>query len=69
MSSSSSSSTADRLQRLSAAVALAAVPWALLVPTDPDDAEWIVKLGRSRSRIEVVADTLDGVLDLALGEI
>lgn len=37
--------------------------WALLVPTDPNDHEWIIRLGED---LEVVADRLDLVLDLAL---
>lgn len=56
--------TSDRLQRLAMEVGRLGVRWVLTVPP-PGDPEWVVRLGQ----IEVVADTLDGVLDLALGEL
>jgi len=56
--------TSDRLQRLAVEVGRLGVPWALMVPP-LGDPEWVVRLGK----VEVVADTLDGALDLALGEL
>ena len=63
-------STQEKLVRLSAGVAEARkvdpkIRWALIVPNDPSDAEWIVRVGA----VECVAGDLDGAIDAALGEV
>ena len=53
---------ARRLRTLAAAVHARGLRWALLVPTEPGDAEWVVRLGR----VEVVAETLERALEVAV---
>ena len=55
------------LQRLVAGVIERRGRWSLLVPPDPLDEEWIVRLEPEAGRtIEVVAESLDRALEIAI---
>lgn len=58
----------EKFEWLACAVGALGLPWRMTVPP-PGDPEWVISLGKGKSRVEVVADTLDGVLGLALEEL
>jgi len=65
---------AQSLRALAVAVAARGLRWALVVPTEPGDDEWVVRLRRVGStsplgQIEIVADTLERALEIAASEV
>jgi hypothetical protein len=58
----------EKFEWLAQAVGELGMLWRMTVPP-PGDPEWVISLGKGKGRVEVVADTLDVVLGLALEEL
>lgn len=61
-------SVQEKFELLAQAVYGRGSPWRMTVPP-PGDPEWVICFGKGDSYVEVVADTLDAVLGLALEEL